>query len=36
MINIEKPHGDVVMIGKCFDEANSQTGVSGHFGDLLN
>ena len=27
MINIDKPHGDVVMIGKCYEGVISQTAV---------
>ena len=36
MINKDKPHGDVEIIRKCYEEVISQTGVSVHFGDLLN
>ena len=28
MLNIDKPHGDAVMIGKCYEGVISQTGVS--------
>ena len=31
MINIDKPQGDVVMIGKCYEGVISHTGVMGKF-----
>ena len=36
MINKDKPHVNVEMIGKCYEEAISQTGVRNYFDDLLN